>query len=218
MNPTDALPCIGIMGGTFDPPHHGHELAAALFYKHFKLTALDLMPCYVSAHKQHLTQTAACHRLNMLSLMQKETQASWGIDRREITRQAVSYTVDSLQDLRAELGKEAIIYFSLGSDSFADFYTWEGWEHILTLCHLVVFDRPGTQANSMLPTIGKTAWDMFTDHDSTPGKIYHICGNFISISSTTIRRHYAQGASMHPKVHSSVNNYIMQHKLYRLDY
>ena len=131
---------LGIMGGTFNPVHNGHLHAATAFAEAFNLPQLYLMPCYQPVHKQFPIASAE-QRLAMLNIA-LANHDNLCVDDRELKRVGASYTIDSLQQIRAEIGSEARIYFALGTDAFSSLSRWKHWQELFTYANFVVLHRP----------------------------------------------------------------------------
>ena len=132
---------IGIFGGTFDPVHFGHLRPALELFEILQLDELRLVPAGVPPHRRPPRADSA-QRLQML---RKAIAAQPGfiVDEREIERSGPSYMVDTLAELRAELGEQRPLCLLLGMDAFLGLSSWHRWEEIPRLAHLVVSHRPG---------------------------------------------------------------------------
>ncbi|MFT4861757.1 MAG: nicotinate-nucleotide adenylyltransferase [Pseudohongiellaceae bacterium] len=131
---------LGVYGGMFDPPHLGHVAAAKYAAQQLKLDSVKLIPCKIPNHRAP-TQASKEHRVNMLNLaIQASPELS--IDTLELTREGVSYMVDTLKILRAG-NPGAIMVLVLGVDSFNSLPTWHRFQEILALCSLFVLSRGG---------------------------------------------------------------------------
>ena len=131
---------IAIFGGTFDPIHLGHINMAEQCVQQCGLNTLYFMPCAIPAHKAK-PGISDEHRINMLKLA-IENNPHFAIDYRELNRDGASYSLLSLQELRAE-NPAAPIMFLIGMDSFNNLDKWFKWQDIVKLCHIVVYQRPG---------------------------------------------------------------------------
>lgn len=188
---------IGVLGGTFDPPHIGHVGIA-----HRVRSALGLDEVlFVVAHDPwqksgSRTVTAAPHRLAMV-----EAAVSGEEGLRccplEIERGGPSYTVDTLEELR-RLEPAAILVLIVGADAAAQLDTWHRPEDLPGLARLAVVDRPG-----MPPAAAPPAWD-----------VVHVEGLPEDISSSTVRRRVAAGEPVGQLVPDGVLRYIAEHGLY----
>ena len=131
---------IGILGGTFDPIHYGHLRTALDVQQALGLEQLRLIPLRRPPHREP-PRLEAAQRAELVELAIAD-QPGFLLDRRELARDGVSYTVDTLSSLRQELGDGLPICLLLGLDAFAGFQTWQRPERILELAHLVIMRRP----------------------------------------------------------------------------
>ncbi len=130
---------LGIFGGSFDPPHIAHIALAKHAVEQFELAELRIVPTGDPWHKDR-TLTPSPHRLAMTRLAFAEVQQAV-VDPREIDREGATYTVDTLEELKAET-PEADLYLFIGADQAHAFKTWHRWQEILALATVVVADRP----------------------------------------------------------------------------
>jgi nicotinate-nucleotide adenylyltransferase len=189
---------IGIFGGTFNPPHIGHLIAAEHVHGQLDLTKVLFVPAALPPHKRDEGVTEARHRLDMLELavqMNRHFQVS-GV---EVTRGGVSYTIDTLRQISA-LHPADSLFFVMGMDMLADFSTWKSPGEILELAELVVLTRPGYE----MPHL-----------ESTVKRRIQVCRiPEVGISSSDIRRRVKEGKSIRYMVPTAVEQYIRKHRLY----
>ena len=141
---------IGILGGTFDPPHIGHLKLASHFAKLFHLDELLLIPSgepwqkgsdiTPAAIRFQLTQAAAIDLTRALRYQQIPTQV--GIDRIEIDRSGPSYAIDTVKALRERYGAQASLIWLMGADSFIQLPTWNDWKDLIRYVNFAVASRP----------------------------------------------------------------------------
>jgi nicotinate-nucleotide adenylyltransferase len=139
---------VGILGGTFDPVHFGHLRAALEMLENLGLAEVRLVPCGQPPHR-HAPVASAAGRRAMLELA-VAGQPGLRVDGRELERPGPSYMVDTLAELRAELGATPLCLL-LGSDAFLGLPQWHRWQELLSLAHLVVMHRPGWRLDDSLP-------------------------------------------------------------------
>ena len=203
---------IGIFGGTFDPVHHAHLRTALEVAEHFGLDDMRLVPGNVPPHRPHPMASPA-QRLAMLQVA-LFSEARLQVDDRELWREGYSYSIDTLQSLRDEVGFECPILFTLGFDAFLHFQRWHRWDEILTLAHLVVVQRPAYS----LPPNGWYEPFLSTNPDdlrTTPaGRIYLLPVTALDISATNIRELLKQGKNPRYLLPDSVLDSIQRHQLY----
>ena len=201
---------ILLFGGTFDPPHVGHVMLPMLAMEAIGADCVAYVPAAQPPHKPKGEQTEVKHRLAMLELALAE--AKWAtiltdeIDRAAVTGQP-SYTVDTLQALRARLGPKPTLRLLIGADMMRIFGTWKEPQKIIELAEPVVMVRPPDTRESLLEAVPamfeKVTWkDRFVDLP------------VLDVSSTMIRDRVAAGRPISGFVHPSVERYITQHGLY----
>ena len=131
---------IGVLGGTFDPVHFGHLRPALEIQQALGLDEIRLLPAHLPPHRSQ-PQASPQQRLAML-LAAVADDPAFMVDTREYDREGPSYTLDTLESLRADLaGKDLCLL--VGMDAFCGFTSWHRWREILEYCHLVVMTRPG---------------------------------------------------------------------------
>lgn len=213
---SEPLAAVGVFGGTFDPVHYGHLRSALELVEHLQLRQLRLMPCAVPPHREDPACSAA-HRAAMVELA-VAGEPRLACDGRELEREGASYTVDSLIELRRELGEGCSLCLVMGCDAVLGITTWHRWQELLDRAHVVVIARPGWQ----LPVAGPVAdWlrrhrlaDPLELHRRTAGGILIEELRPLAISSTEIRRLLAAGQSPRYLLPQAVLDYIQTHDLY----
>jgi nicotinate-nucleotide adenylyltransferase len=189
-----AMNPIGIFGGTFDPIHFGHLRTAFELLQSLRLSEMRFMPAGNPPHRE-VTIASAEQRLEMV---QAATQGQPGfvVDDREIRREGLSYSVDTMRTLRADFPERALCLI-VGMDAFLGLPKWHQWRELLELAHLVVAHRPGWRAPSMGP-LGELLVDRGTGrindlHEARAGCIYIHAVTQLEISSTEVRKLIAAG-------------------------
>jgi nicotinate-nucleotide adenylyltransferase len=145
-----------VYGGTFDPVHRGHlaiarAARAALQQAGLAIAQFDFLPNADPPHRAP-PGAAAGHRVAMLWIALADT-SGFGIDLRELRRGGASYMVDTLEELRAELGSDAPLVLLLGEDAWVGFDRWQRWRDILGLCHLLIVNRPQARLQRLSPAL-----------------------------------------------------------------
>jgi nicotinate-nucleotide adenylyltransferase len=197
---------IGILGGTFDPVHLGHLLVAEAARESLRLERVVFMPAGQPWLKAHRVLTPGHHRLRMAELAVADNPA-FQASHLEVDRPGPTYTVDTLEVLRAELGPEVRLHFILGQDALLDFHRWKSPERVLELCRLAVVPRPGRQA---------LEWEeIFTRYSLPVGQVTQLTAPQVDISGTDLRRRVTQGRSIRYMVPDAVAAYIREQGLYR---
>ncbi len=196
---------IGIYGGTYNPPHIGHMRAAAHAIEALKLDRLLLIPNNVAPHKQipHDTATAE-QRLQMLRMSAKGLEKAEILDI-ELKRDGLSYTSDTLAQLREENPQSEFVLL-MGTDMFLSFLTWHEYESILRDATLAVIYRgePGEQ---------KSVADQRERLEALGGKVELVVNPVTAISSTDLRRMLVFDCA-EPYLCPGVGEYIREHGLY----
>jgi len=197
---------IGILGGTFDPVHNGHLKIAGEIMHTLGLDWVIFIPVGQSPFKAAYTVTPAEPRLEMLRLAVADNP-EYVISTIEVERPGISYTVDTLQELKHQYQPDDELYFIIGWDSLERFTEWRGTDRIIEMCSLVAVPRPGwekpdlEQLENDVPGISSRV--IFTD------------GPVIDISSSAVRDMVSRGEAIDGLVPGSVAEYIMKQKLYR---
>ena len=193
---------ICIFGGTFDPIHTGHLIIAEFVRDALKLDQILFMPTNVPPHKNPTDITDASMRLEMTDLAIKENK-HFKVSSYEIDKGGISYTVDTLQYLRDNLGlKNQDTFLLIGADSLLDLESWHRPDRIVNLCRIVVVRRPGCRFDDSINLYAK--------------EILEIDAPLLDISSTEIRRRVKSGLSIRYLVPENVAKFIFDHGLYLL--
>ena len=132
---------IGIMGGTFDPIHHGHLVAASEAAYRFDLDKVIFVPTGQPWQKADRDVTDAEHRY-LMTMVATASNPRFTVSRVDIDRVGPTYTIDTLRDIR-EFYPEAELYFITGADALASIMSWRDWEEMLDMAHFVGVTRPG---------------------------------------------------------------------------
>jgi nicotinate-nucleotide adenylyltransferase len=183
---------IGVMGGTFDPVHIGHTELAQEALQRLELDELYLMPCKL--HPQNkLPSASPSQRLEMLELALTD-YPQLAVDSRELQLDAVSYTAESLRDIRQTYGDNVILCFLLGVDAFASLTTWHQWERLLKLANLVVLERAGYDSGEAVtsPVLQAMLADAVEYIVTVSGSVQRLQLTPFDLSSTQIRAELAE--------------------------
>lgn len=214
---------IGILGGTFDPIHHGHLRIAQEALEQCKLAQVRFVPCGTPPHRS-TPRASAKMRWEMVRLA-LNGHPDFLVDVREVFRTDPCYTVDTLAALRAELGEQRPLCLILGGDAFLQLHTWHEWKRLFTLAHIVVLQRAGGQplGNAMSGADAalqaeyqaRLAPGALALHESPAGAVFVADMPALEISSTDIRRRCADGKNIRYLVPDAVANHINTNSLYR---
>ncbi len=194
---------IGIFGGTYDPPHIGHIQAAQQAMVALGLTKLLMIPSFAAPHKQHTVATPS-QRLQMLRLA-AEGLPQVEVSELEIAREGVSYTVDTVLQLRREF-PDAELVLLMGSDMFLSFGQWKDPDVIIREASLGVFYRGGPKEKAAVSKQKEAL-------EAKNARVYLLENKVTEISSTQLRRLLVfRGAS--PFVAEKVEAFIRENGLY----
>ena len=133
---------LGVMGGTFDPIHHGHLVAASEVAARFELDEVVFVPTGVPWQKRDRQVSLAEDRY-LMTVIATASNPRFSVSRVDIDRPGDTYTVDTLRDLRAERGPETDLFFITGADALRQILTWRGADQLFDLAHFVGVTRPG---------------------------------------------------------------------------
>lgn len=216
-------PCVALLGGSFDPVHHGHVALAQLFVQLLHPTELRVLPAGQPWQKAGLHASDA-DRVAMLQLAfdgLATQDTALTIDTREIARTSPTYTVETLRELRAELGPHTSIVFLMGADQLSTLDTWHDWRDLFALAHFGVAARPGYRLDeAALPA--DVAHELARRH-ATPeqvraspaGRICLAHSLAVDISATQVRTALRAEEDIHALLAPQVLDYIQQHNLYK---
>ena len=133
---------LGVMGGTFDPIHHGHLVAASEVAAKFELDEVVFVPTGMPWQKSHRDVSLAEDRY-LMTVIATASNPRFSVSRVDIDRPGNTYTVDTLKDLRAERGDNTDLFFITGADAVRQILTWYGADELFDLAHFVGVTRPG---------------------------------------------------------------------------
>jgi nicotinate-nucleotide adenylyltransferase len=207
---------LGILGGTFDPIHHGHLRLAIEMAEALDLAEVRLVPLYLPPHREPPTAPPAL-RLRMLDAAVADTPPL-RVDDRELRRARVSYTVESLAELRGDLPGRPLCLI-LGMDAFAGLEGWRRWREIIGLAHLAVAKRPGSALSPSSPIQDVIDRHGVTDpsdlHRREAGCLLIRDVPALDISASAIRARIAAGRSPRHLLPDAVLELIERNSLYR---
>lgn len=205
----------GILGGTFDPVHYGHLKPARYVMRQAALDELRLVPGCRPVHRDPPVATGE-QRLTMLRLALEEFP-EFIVDDRELKRGGLSYTFDTLTDLRREY-PQAHLCLLMGMDAFKGFTGWYRWQEVLELAHILVMIRPGyglTSQDDVSALLQQRAIATAAELRTRPaGGILSIQVPVENISSTEIRDRLRRDQSVHDLLPAPVERWLRQHPIY----
>ena len=197
----------GILGGTFDPIHHGHLAIAEAAREEIGLERVLFVPARQPPHRPLAPGASAEDRAAMVSLAIADAPA-FQLSRLELDRAGPSYTVDTLTALGAAGAGAPDLWFIMSAEAFAEFPAWHEAERVLALCRLIVLPREGHPAPD-LPALT-------TVLPSLAGRVTLLDGPRIRLSASEVRGRAAAGMSVRYLVPDAVAAYIADHRLYRV--
>jgi len=205
---------LAVLGGMFDPVHKGHVSAARFALEFLSVQRLKLIPCHLPNHKV-APDTQAEHRMAMLNLA-TASYPEIEVDPIELQRDRVSYTVDTLTELKK---RHSVLVFVLGVDSFNSLPEWHDWQQILELSHLLVLSRVGaTLADETLAAVDIEHRRVDTSEQmlaSRNGKIILCEGFDYDVASSEIRKKISRGDDVSAELDADVVQYIRDNCLYQ---
>jgi nicotinate-nucleotide adenylyltransferase len=197
---------VGILGGTFDPPHIGHLWLATLAADALGLGHVLLMPAARPPHKGRRPMSNAADRV-MMTRLAIGADPTLDLSLVEMERPGPSYTIDSLAQLRAHLGNEVGLVLIMAADSFAQIDTWREPDRLLELAEWAIGPRPGT------PMPDRAA--LRERYGARAARIHLLEGPSLDISSSEIRARVAAGRPIRYLVPRAVEELIVSRGLYR---
>ncbi|HXL90138.1 MAG TPA: nicotinate-nucleotide adenylyltransferase [Streptosporangiaceae bacterium] len=189
---------IGVMGGTFDPVHHGHLVAASEVAYNFDLDEVVFVPTGQPYQKERRVVSPAEDRY-LMTVIATASNPRFSVSRVDIDRPGPTYTIDTLKDLRAKAEPADELFFITGADALAEILTWHDAEELFSLAHFVGCTRPGHQ---------------LSDSGLPDGKVSLVEIPALSISSTECRARVEAGEPVWYLVPDGVVQYIAKRGLY----
>lgn len=192
---------LGVMGGTFDPIHHGHLVAASEVASRFRLDEVVFVPTGVPWQKKNRRVSAAEDRY-LMTVIATASNPRFTVSRVDIDRPGDTYTVDTLKDLAEVRGPDVDLFFITGADALAQILTWRGADQLFDLAHFVGVSRPGVELNHSV-----------VDH-LPADKITLMEVPAMAISSTACRERIGEGEPIWYLVPDGIVQYIAKRGLY----
>ncbi len=212
---------IGILGGTFDPIHLGHLRLAEDLAEALDIKEVRILPTGTPPHRDP-TLVPARDRLEMTRLA-IAGNPRFVLDEHEVHKTKRCYMVDTLGELRDELGPKRPLVLFVGGDAFMGLDGWHNWQQLFELAHIAVAHRPGFPPETWLDRIAPALLTQLlmrrankaTDLAGAPaGRIWLQAVTQMDISSSGIRTRIKAGQSIRYLVPETVHDYIQQHRLY----
>jgi len=198
---------IGILGGTFNPPHRGHLYIAEKIFHEFSLDKILLLPVGTPPHKLEDPVLDRALRRSMVQLMANE-RPFFELCTLELDRAGYTYTIDTLRTLRQTHPKDTRFYYIIGTDTLFELPTWKQYEQVFSLVTFLCVARPGDQMDRVYEQIASYQ--------------KRFCGRVLlsshigpDISSTRIREMFGAGESIRGLVTDSVLEFMEQNHVFR---
>jgi nicotinate-nucleotide adenylyltransferase len=189
---------IGVMGGTFDPVHHGHLVAASEVAYNFELDEVIFVPPGQPYQKDRRQVSPAEDRY-LMTVIATASNPRFSVSRVDIDRPGPTYTIDTLRELRAKAGRQDELFFITGADALSEILTWQDADELFGLAHFVGCTRPGHQ---------------LSDKGLPDGKVSLVEVPALAISSTGCRARVQAGEPVWYLVPDGVVQYIAKRGLY----
>jgi nicotinate-nucleotide adenylyltransferase len=193
---------IGIMGGTFDPIHHGHLVAAEEARWQFRLDQVLFIP--TGRPWQKPVGVSPAEDRYLMTVIATASNPAFAVSRLEVDNPGPSYTVDTLRRLRAELPEGTRLLFIGGADLLQQLLTWKEPEQVLALAELIAATRPDFDVDDVVQKVPAAA-----------GRVHRMEIPALAISSSDIRARVARGEPIEYLVPEGVARYIQKRALYR---
>lgn len=184
---------IGILGGTFNPPHLAHLIVAEQVYESLDLDAIHFMPTNEPGHAAGKETIPADYRVDMVDFAIEDNPNFW-LNLTEVNRPGKTYTIDTMKELK-EANPDTEYYFIIGGDMVADLSNWKDIDELVKLVHFVGVNRPGYEVETDYPVVWVDTLEM-------------------DISSTLIRKRVKEGLSIKYLTPDAVIDYIQEKALY----
>jgi nicotinate-nucleotide adenylyltransferase len=192
---------LGVMGGTFDPIHHGHLVAASEVAQFFMLDEVVFVPTGQPWQKDDRKVSPSEDRY-LMTVIATASNPRFSVSRIDIDRAGPTYTIDTLRDLRAERGEGAELFFITGADALSRMMSWQDVNELFELAHFVGCTRPGHR---------------LTGHGLPEDRVSLLEIPALAISSTDCRERVAHGQPIWYLVPDGIVQYIAKRQLYRGD-
>lgn len=198
---------IAIMGGTFDPIHYGHLVAAEAVREELNIERVIFVPTGRPPHKKNRYITHDEHRY-LMTVLATVNNIYFDVSRIEIDRPGTTYTIDTIKEIKKICDRDTEIYFITGADAVNEILTWKNADSLLNMCNFIAVTRPGYDKNSLFKNISK-------EDSKLINKIYFIEVPALAISSTDIRNRVMLKKTIKYLLPEEVEKYIIKFDLYK---
>ena len=220
---------IGLAGGTFNPVHNGHLVAASEILDRFKLDSIIFIPSARPPHKKTEKITDPLHRFCMVTIATLN-HPKFLVSPVELLREESSYSIKTIKELKEQYSEQTEFYFITGVDAFLEIHTWKDPDLLFMNCHFIVVSRPGYESKNILETLTKTITSRFKnirfkileaeqnmmkiEVSGSPFFIFVAEISALNVSSTEIRKRISEGKSCSDLLPDDVFTYIKKNSLY----
>ncbi|HKA68540.1 MAG TPA: nicotinate-nucleotide adenylyltransferase [Actinomycetes bacterium] len=190
---------LGVMGGTFDPVHHGHLVAGSEVASLFELDEVVFVPTGTPWQKVESEVTPAEDRY-LMTVIATASNPRFTVSRTDLDRGGPTYTIDTLRDLRAQRGPDVEMYFITGADALSNILSWRDVDELLELAHFIGCTRPGHR---------------LADPGLPDGRVSLVEVPALAISSSNCRDRVRRGEPIWYLVPDGIVQYINKRRLYQ---
>ncbi len=200
----DGVARLGVMGGSFDPIHYGHLVAAEEARSQFDLDQVLFMPAGRDREQETCAKVTAEDRYSMV-VIATASNPVFSVSRFEVDRHRQTFTIETVQALRREYEESTEIFFITGADAVLELDSWKDYELLANYCHFIAVTRPGYDLRRL---------EDLTRKSQMAPKIAVIEVPALAISSTDLRERIKSGRSIRYLLPNSVANYIKKSGFY----
>jgi len=211
---------VGIFGGSFNPPHMGHINSLLTVQKKAGLDKVHVIPTAQNPLKMEVEGATAEQRYDLVKQALNTYGKQFIVDDQEIRRGGLSYTIDTVMNLRKQVEVEDL-YLIIGADQFEDFSQWKDFQKILTEANLIVTTRPGWEIPQDADELPEFLKVLVAEYDfnfielKTGRNVQFIRLDDIEVSASEVRKLLRTGRPVEKLLPLAVESYVREHKLYR---
>lgn len=211
---------VGIFGGSFNPPHMGHINSLLTVQKKAGLDKIHVVPAAQNPLKMEVAGPSSQQRYELVKLALNSYGKQFFVDDQEVRRGGLSYTIDTVMNLRKEVDPEDL-FLIIGADQFEEFSQWKDYQKILTEANLIVTSRPGWDVPQEMEELPEYLKNLVAEYDfnfielKTGRNVQFIKLQDIEVSASEVRKLLRTSRPVEKYLPLSVESYIKEHKLYR---